>query len=487
MFLECLADEDQYSKAFSLKPPKIPLIRLLMKHLSHNYLITVLCRFKHHEIEAKDKKKSKWCCSLHMHVAKYINQPILDALLNVSDDRIILDFLLIYKRRINHKKRLELIIKLSEVGRLNKPIIKAIFTNNYQRKRGWDKAMLLGTLQHLQHRQELFIAMFRRLPSSMKSEVNLEENYLSIEPKWKWFLIAEDVGFNSDKFESLTLSLAYNNPFVPEGVERAHYFVKAYLKNVECFHRKRWCRAMNSLSRLGSGGKFDLESARLLYESDNAKRVLKVILGKGMIPYAKLDSQYHKYRAHKGIFRYLKLHSKLSLSKQLSILSGLCDSLKPQFSVVDLDSMLNGCISREFLPKIFSAHKKSLPSAIQNFCGLQVDSLSMENWRRLCFESGYFSLIIQQRSVAETKRLLEGMGMIKNPKDSTISNLRRIYGEVMSVEMLLREAFNPDIISTEFRKFLLVSPIISSGPFKMNLKYITRLPDHAVEDLESGN
>ena len=53
MLLKYFADVSEYAKAHSLNDPKVPLIKLLVKFLTTQDVIKLLCQIKHFEIDVK--------------------------------------------------------------------------------------------------------------------------------------------------------------------------------------------------------------------------------------------------------------------------------------------------------------------------------------------------------------------------------------------------------------------------------------------------
>ena len=72
-----------------------------------------------------------------------------------------------------------------------------------------------------------------------------------------------------------------------------------------------------------------------------------------------------------------------------------------------------------FLPKMMGRVEEVAARHLTHFCNLPVDALSMEDWEKFGSGGGFFHEIFTQRPMAETKRLLEGMGMIRNANEST--------------------------------------------------------------------
>ena len=478
LLLECLSDVSEYPKARILKSSKIPLIPILIKHLTHTDLITVLSKIKHFHVKGK-ARHHWWCCSLHRLVANYIAPSIFDSLFNVYDDKILLKFLFIYEGKMSGEQKLKLIIKLDESGRLNRHFIKAILPQRVSLDRlTFETQLVKDILNRLQDRPELFIATFGRLPYTPKKNLKLFSDFSSVETKWKWFLSEEGCIYEKENFESITLSLAFGNSVVPGGVEPAHHYFSAYLKNVETLPKKYWSRAMNAFFCFHYGKQFDLESAKLLYESDAAKRILIVILRNGIIPYYRFNYEYVKYGVENGVLQYFKYNPKLSADTQLVSFSQLYNSLKPYYSRDDINAMLKGCITRDFIPQYLRKRKRSYCGDIF-FCSFPNDSLRISDWKELCFrgfKTGkfgcYFSSVIKQRSIAEAKQLMEGMKMIENAQDRTIENIVGFYWkdyDNRSLECLMRVVFNPEIISAKFRTYLWLENSISSYGFKMKL------------------
>ena len=483
LLLKYFPDVNEYAKAHSLNDPKVPLIKLLLKLLAPKDIIPLFCQIRHFDIAVNGVvRKGKRCCSLHWLITKCIPESILDALIDIDDVKIIGDFLSLYGRCIKSLTEINLLHRLDETGCLSERIIKAIMTKKF-RKRYDDTPMIhsliLSLLDRLQHRPELFVVAYERLPNCMDPpDKELDSRYSGIGAKWKWYIYAEKTRAYKDSFVDQTIRL--QNGYIPRNVRPHEYYTfhyyRAYLKNVVSLPKRFWSQAMKTLAYpFGScTAKFNLKEGQLLYESKEARRVLKVLLKRGNIPYIQFDREYHEFGAKTGIFKQFKYNPKISDQKQLIIFSKLYDDFK---SFDHLNTITKGCLKQVFLPKMMGRVKEVAARHLTHFCNLPVDALSMEDWRRFHSHSHCYHEIFRKRPMAESKQLLEGIGMMKNATESTLKNIWWIYDESTychaweksSMESLLREVFNPDIISVEFRSNLLLFNDLSRFNMKLNL------------------
>ena len=470
--LEYLADIGEYSKACSLKAPKVLLIPELVESIPMRDLIIVLTKVQHYNVKGKIGKE--WCCSLHMLIAKHISQKILDSLVDIEDEKLVEDFMFLYETEIPIDQRMKLLCKFDEAGRLNKSLIEAILSERvYDHER---REVYVSTLNRLQNRTELFVAVFRRIRTWWKYAIDLDM-YLAVEPEWKWFLIAEDVDLRAktshDIFKYRTLLLAYGNDTVPDGTNSTCYYLSAYLKNVVSIPKDYWVQAMNCLnSEIIS---FDLEIAQVLYESDNAKEIIKEYMQNGLVPYENFCSRFQKHGAETGMFQHYKFNPDIGAKRQLKTMGNLFNLFNAYSNFNELDHLLNGSITRDFIPYILrkceDVDKELSSKDIAMVCKLPVDALSMEDWKRLCFGCRTYK-VIHYKSIAEVKQLLIGMEVVKNPKEGIFERIVSYGEEGWSVKKLLRLAFNPDIISADFRSYLLKRYLLQETVFKMHLEFL---------------
>ena len=305
-------------------------------------------------------------------------------------------------------------------------------------------------LNCLQDRPELFVVAFRRLPFSVKSTIDLEKQYSAIASKWIWLLNAEKLTSLNHMSKKQTLSDQRRG-----GTPMPHHYYSEYLKNVVSLPKRFWYRAIELSRILDETKGFDLEVAQILYESKEAKMILKFLLNRGLIPYLAFDGQYHVYGAKIGMFHHFKYNPKISLKRQMKTFSTLVRSFD---SFEYLNTITKGCIIQVLLQVLekYDGVRSKCGRGLQHFCNLPVDTLSMKDWRRLCFGCHYLPEVISQRTIWETTQFLEGIGVIKNASERTIENIVEVFRmKKRSLECLLREVFNPNITDFNFREHLL--------------------------------
>lgn len=437
---KALASAD-YRKVISLGPALL-LIKELISRIPAVFL-PVLCSIKHFE-RYKRGLNDAWCCKLHESIASHFYETTFQHIYNIKDDILFRTCTELYGPRASLSTRQKMFKRLCDSKILTLEAARALVTRDFRDKSS--KHSFCHFLDRLDPKISLFLAI--KLRSSISERVL---KYADLKNKWWWmhylYCLPEIYYRHNDVFTSFLQATITHGGTERVTIRFYRGLLKRFLECPKAFWPYLLPKFIKPMERAGEVEPFDPILAEVLYCSDDAKQIFKVVCGKNslqLLPFMNFPKEYIKFGLQKGFLCNIVKYDAFEEAalKSLKEVVQIFMSAK----IDNLNELLDFKIMDVFVSRAIAADDFNLVNWIKH-----PYELSLGDWREVALKSDYVYTLTNKEYV---KYLFSVLQILPEESLNLHVNLFFNSNTEQYVKEYICQVFDPEK-SLEFRVLFL--------------------------------